>query len=259
MGRDGDDQIQIAAGVGAAAALARHSHALAGPHPGGDLHLELPLGALPAAAVARRARFTVDVARAVAGGAGLLALEAEALARAVEGFVERDLDAGLDVVASAPSPARAAAEQVFQSLEIDGLPSAAASARAGAEIAEDRPEEVGEASGFLRIAVLDVEAAGRSRARLTRGPLSVALPVRAEAVVPPALVRVRQHLVGLVDFLELLGRARDLGHVRMVLARELPVRRLDRLVVSAPVDTEDAVIVLEFHSHMCERAARGPT
>src|SRR5712692_7149927 len=171
VGRDVDDQIQIAAGVGAAAALARHPHALAGPHPGGNLHLELSLGALPAAAVARRAWLAVDVARALAGGAGLLALEAEALARAVERFVERDLDAGLDVVATAPSAARAPPEQVFQSLEVDALPSAAASSRTGAEIAKDRPEEVREASEILRVAVLDVEATGKSRARLTRRPL----------------------------------------------------------------------------------------
>src|SRR5262249_5962089 len=119
MRRDVAARVQAAARAGAAPAFARHPHTLAGPHPGGNLHLELPLRTLPAAAVTRRARLAVHVARAVAGGAGFLALEAEGLAGAVEGFLQRDLDARPHVVTAAATCPRPPPPPIPASLEID--------------------------------------------------------------------------------------------------------------------------------------------
>ncbi len=137
--RHGDRQVEIAATpAGAASALARHPNPGAPLHAGGDLHVEVTAGPLPAAAVARRAGAAVDVAGAAAGGARLVELEREGLPGAVKGLLERDLDRGLHVLA-APSrraPIPAAAEL----LEDVG----AASRATGPEVAEDRPEEVRE-------------------------------------------------------------------------------------------------------------------
>src|SRR5262249_18000663 len=67
-------------------------------------------------------------------------------------------------------------------------------------------------------------------ARPARPGLLVHPPVRAELVVLAALVGVAEHLVRLVDFLELrLGGLVARIDVRMVLARQLPVRLLDFL------------------------------
>src|SRR5213594_2093526 len=115
MRRDGDDQIEVAAAAGPAAAFAGHPHLLARAHAGRDAHVDVAARALPARAVTRRTRLAADVAAAVAGGAGLVQLERERLARAVERLVQRDLDARLDVLAAPPTPGphAAAAEEVF--------------------------------------------------------------------------------------------------------------------------------------------------
>ena len=129
---------------------------------------------------------------------------------------------------------------------------------ARAQIAEDRPEEVREAAEVLGVAVLDAKAARKPRTGLTRPLLGVALPVGSEAVVAATLLRVGQDLVGLVDFLELVRRPGALGDVGVVLAGELPVGRLDRLLVGVPIDAQDAVIVLEFDGHGSRRDPRRP-
>src|SRR5438093_4681707 len=129
--RHGDGEVEIAAVLGTAAALAGHAHALAAAHAGRDLHVDVAPGALPAAAAARRARLAADVARAAARRAGLLHLELECLARAAVRFLERDRHVGLDVVT-----ARAAAEPAGEILEPAAAePRRAAAARGG--VAED--------------------------------------------------------------------------------------------------------------------------
>src|SRR5262249_13143654 len=116
----------------------------------------------------------------------------------------------------------------------------AAPAAPHAEVAEDRAEELREVA---EVAALDRHPASGGGARGGAGELP---PVRAQVVVALALVRVGEHLVGLGDLLEAVGRA--LVDVGVVLARELPVGGLDRLLVSPALDLEGLVVVLEFHS-----------
>jgi hypothetical protein len=80
----------------------------------------------------------------------------------------------------------------------------------------------------------------------------VALPVGAKRVIAPALLGVGEHVVGLVDLLE-LGR-RALGDVGVILPGKLPEGRLDGLVVGGSLHAEDLVVVLVFHvfRHGCD-------
>jgi hypothetical protein len=90
-------------------------------------------------------------------------------------------------------------------------------------------------------AVIEAGAAGRA-------PLLVHPPVGAQLVVLLPLLRIAEHLVGLVDFLELrLGRLVAGVDVGVVLARQLPVRALDLLVGGGLGDPERLVVVLEVH------------
>src|SRR5439155_267870 len=82
-----------------------------------------------------------------------------------------------------------------------------------------------------------------------RRRLGVALPIGPEGIIAPALVGIGQHLVGLGDLPELLGVFFALGDVRVMLAREPSIGRLDALVVGLPVDAEDLVVVLELDGH----------
>src|SRR6266571_1919246 len=117
----------------------------------------------------------------------------------------------------------------------------------GAQVSEDRAEEVGEAPDVAGVsAVLHSEAAaGRASWR----GLGVALPVRSKRIVAPALLGVGENLVRLADFLEALGRVLGLCDVRVVLSCVPPIRGLDRLVVRVPVDSENPVVVLEIDCH----------
>src|SRR6185295_6137605 len=89
------------------------------------------------------------------------------------------------------------------------------------------------------------------------GPgLRVSLPVRTERVVALPLLRVGEHRMSLGDLLEALRRA--LVDVRMMLPGELSVRRLDRLLVGVPRDSQRLVVVLEVHVPRKESGARDP-
>src|SRR5919201_437452 len=158
MRRHRDHQVEIAACAGGAAAFAGHAHPLPRPHAGGDLHLELAHGALPAAAPARGARLAAHVTGAVARRAWLVDLHREALARSLERLLERDLDVRLDVFPRDPAAAVPATEQVLDARSPPRLsPSRAC-------VAEDRPEEIREIAEVTgTAAVLDAEAARRSR------------------------------------------------------------------------------------------------
>ncbi len=164
--------------------------------------------------------------------------------RAAEGIFERQLDLLFDVAPLARRPAA----------------SAASPRRPGARplaAAEEGVEEIGERIGvsehalhlFRRhraesaaarssaaAAVFDVPARRRAGAR---PGLFVRAPVRAELVVLLPLVGIAEHLVRLVDFLELrFGGLVTLIDVRMVLARELAERLLDFFISGRFGDAE---------------------
>src|SRR6185503_14486997 len=225
MRGDGDAQVQVAARAGRAGTLTGDADALAALHAGGDLHVDLALRALPPAAAARGARLSLNVAGAPAHRARLLEVHRERLARAVEGLVERDLDARLDV--------RAARGPIEAFVEPDAS-GAGAAPGVGAKVSEDRAEELGEVAEVAGVsAVLHSEAAS---GRACWWGLGVSLPVRSERIVAAALLGVGENLVGLADLLEAVGRVLGLRDVRVVLPREPAIGGLDRLVVRFPVD-----------------------
>src|SRR4029077_20565581 len=157
-------------------------HAGAGVHAGGDLDVEIPRGLDPAAATTAGAGSPLDVAGPAALRAGLVQLQRHRLARALEGLLQRQLDARLDV-APAPTSRTEAAAQVPQirELELGGSATAGAGAGEAARIAEDRAEEIREASrvallGEAHVAPLERRAAARTRPRAGAG-LRVTLPV----------------------------------------------------------------------------------
>jgi hypothetical protein len=92
-------------------------------------------------------------------------------------------------------------------------------------------------------------AARRFEAWTTGGAgLLVHPPVRAQLVVLLPLVRIAQDFVRLVDLLELaLRRLVARINVRVILARELPVRLLDFFPGRRFGDAERGVVVPEFH------------
>src|SRR6185503_16030274 len=71
----------------------------------------------------------------------------------------------------------------------------------------------------------------------------------AEGVVPGALGGVGQDLVGAGDLLEALLRSRIAVHVRVMLARELPIRAADVLLGRVAGDPQDLVEVADGGHH----------
>src|SRR5438552_8969697 len=234
MRGDRDREIEITAGSRSAGAFARHPHPLAALHAGRNPHLDLSSRSLPAAAAARRARLTLDVTGALTARARLVEVQRERLPRPVKRFLEGDLRVGLDVRAAA---ALAPPEEVFEA-------DAAASRPVRAHVTEDGPEEVREVGATGLTAIVDSKATARAPGR--RG---VALPVWSERVVTLSLLRVRENLVRLADFLEALARVLALRDVRVVLPRQPSVGGLDCLVVRLSVDAQNSVVVLEVDCH----------
>jgi hypothetical protein len=109
-----------------------------------------------------------------------------------------------------------------------------APAAAAAEIAEELVENVGE-GGEAATAAAAAEAAARFEGAV------------AEAVVGGALLRVLQDLVGLVDLLELFGRAFAVA-VGVELHGELAEGGLQLAVAAAPRNAEHLVIVTLGHA-----------
>src|SRR5690606_19718453 len=120
-------------------------------------------------------------------------------------------------------------------------------------------EDLVEVEAFRRAAMAVAVAAGR-RLHLVAG----AGAAGAQLVVGRALLWVAQRLVGFVDGLELLLGTGFLADIRMVLARQPPVRRLDLGVARAGLDAKDVVVVLVLHRGGCpsengpRRCRRGP-
>jgi hypothetical protein len=76
----------------------------------------------------------------------------------------------------------------------------------------------------------------------------VLLPVLSELVVFTAFLGVRQHLVGLVDLFELFfGRLIPGVHIRVVLARQFPIRFFDLIRFGVLADAQCLVVILVFH------------
>jgi hypothetical protein len=81
-----------------------------------------------------------------------------------------------------------------------------------------------------------------------RTEAELVLPVGAEGVVFLALVRIGEHLVGLVDLFEAcLGGLIARIHVGMIFARQLAIRLFDLVACGALLDSEDFVIVFVVH------------
>ena len=81
-------------------------------------------------------------------------------------------------------------------------------------------------------------AARVSTPTLRRAELLALLPVRAECVVPLALLGILEHLIGLTDLLELRLGARLFVHVRVELARQLAIGGLDLVGGRAALHSE---------------------
>src|SRR5581483_11979027 len=162
---------------------------------------------------------------------------------ALEGLCQRDLELGLEVDArrDARASSGTSAEEILRG------ESAAA--------AEERLEEIGEvpetfsverAAGTGLAPVDPVESTavpGAARSVLIAGP------VRADLVVPAALLGIGEDLVGLVDLLEAPLGLRSSVDVRVVLPGQLPVRPLDLLGRRVLRDAEDLVVVLVLDRH----------
>src|SRR5215831_1141257 len=120
---------------------------------------------------------------------------------------------------------------------------AAAGAPAAPGPAAEALEELGEIDEVIEVPFLEPELAlpPRGRAEL------LARPVATELIVRRTLLGVGERLVGLVDLLESLLGVLFLRDVRVVLARELPVRLLDVLLGGVAGDAEDLVVILVFH------------
>src|SRR5262249_37723989 len=115
-----------------------------------------------------------------------------------------------------------------------GAPASAAEQIPEAEDVAEAAEDVLEADEGRRI---EPGAALRAEARVT------------EAIVGRALLRVRQHGVGLRRFLELLfGVLAALITIRMMQQRELPVGGLQIRLGAVTLDAEDFVVVATRHA-----------
>src|SRR4051794_21825338 len=148
----------------------------------------------------------------------------------------RDPDLDLAAAAERQAPPAAGRRLLERELELGATvpaalrePSAAGRAPATAEhaleeVAEDVVSEAAAEAGEAA-----AEAAAGALEPTRAGHVLAGSPVRAEPIVALALLRLAQHFVGLGDLLEAILRSRLLVHVRVVLAREPPVRAPDVL------------------------------
>ena len=229
-----DAQIQIArrTAVAAGFSFAGGAHARAVLDPDRDAH--------------------VDAARVAA------LLDRHAAGRAVIRLFERQLDFVLDVAAllrarRAPLPRRGRLRAAppppknvrKKSENGSSFPNSSCISSSVIVRYAARPAHVDVPGAAARRTAAERVAAGEALALLLR--LFVLAPVRPELVVLPPLVRVAEHLVRLVDFLEArLGRLVARIDVRVVLSRQLPVRLLEFLVRRGLGDAERLVVILEF-------------
>lgn len=88
-------------------------------------------------------------------------------------------------------------------------------------------------------------------ATLSSGPCSfVSLPIGAELIVFATLLRIAQHLVGLVDLFKFcVRRCLVLSHVGVMDARELAKRFLDLIRGRVARDSQLSVVIFEIDRH----------
>ena len=274
MRTDRDRYIQIAcrAAVCAGIALTALLDGLAVVDAGRDVDLELARLAHAALTAALRTRLLDDLAGAAAVRAGALRLEHaerralglghDAGAAAVRaGLRRRALGrAGAAAVATGLDALDRdllfAAEGRLLEGKDNGLANGFAALRCVAALrtaaaeaaAEERTEQVAE--------VAHVEAAAEAACACTAAVARVDA-CKAELVVLCALVLVGQHLIRLVDLLELVGRLGIiLVEVRVVLASQLAVRLFQLVLARALLHAEHLVIV-SFVCHKNITCTRG--
>src|SRR2546426_554469 len=95
----------------------------------------------------------------------------------------------------------------------------------------------------------------KAAAPVRRWPeLLARLPVAAELVVGGALLRILEHLISLLHFLELGFGIRLLAHVRVVFAGQPPVDLLDLIRTGRALHAQNLVVVPIFHEALCSLA-----
>src|SRR5438270_3666214 len=177
-----------------------------------------------------------------AGWAGLGDLGLDRSLPAASRLFERDLDWMLDVLAAVAGRGSAASGAAEVKIETGNAPAALPREKGVEEIAE-----VAIAGGASLTPGLGLILAGKLL--LTLDPL----PVGTQLVVLRSLLRVAEHLIGLIDQLEALGRFRILVDILVILPRQLAVGRLDLLLARRSGDTQGLVVVLVLRSGHCLR------
>ena len=208
----------------------------AGGGGGEHAHGRLPPGLDAAAAVAGGAHLRGSArgtAVALTGGALLAALHGELLLAAEGRLGKGDGDGGADALAplgrvgvapllTAEAAAEKAAENVAQIAEVEACRAVAPSGTAGT------------------CAIAGIHAR------------------EAELVVPGLLIGIGQHLVGLVDLLELLLGLLVAGvHVRVVLPRQLFICLFDLVLRRALADAENLIIITFVFCHRTSLHSKG--
>ena len=207
------DDLAGAAALGAGRCGGKHAHGRLPPH----LHIA---GAVTGGTHLRRG--TRSAAVALTGGALLAALHGNLLLAAESRLGEADGHAGADALAPlgtiAPllTAAEAAAEKAAEDI---------------AQIAEVEARRAVAPSGAA-CAIAGVDAG------------------KTKLVVPRLFLRIGQHLVGLVDLLELLLGLLVAGvHIRVVFAGQLFICFFDLVLRCALTDAKDFVIIAFFLCH----------
>ncbi|RMN76218.1 hypothetical protein ALQ52_04445 [Pseudomonas cannabina pv. alisalensis] len=205
-----DDQVQIPAGTATdtRCALALETNALAVDHARWNLHVQ-GLG---------------DIAHALAVGAVLRHLETDLLGLPGQRFLEEHRQLHFHVLTLASRIAGASALL--------------------RPTTENGTEELGKVRRLFKTASTRPRTALPARRGLERTALSTVL---AQFIVLGALVRAAEHLVGFGRFLEFVFGAGLLADVGMVLAGQLAVGGLDRLVVRSGLNVKYLVVVFEIH------------
>ena len=176
-----------------------------------------------------------------------VAPKGDLLLRAVQRFLERDEQVGLDVL-----PARLRPRETRPYCRRDcPAPRRPASG-------EELLEEIAEPGAAKARPAVAKSTAAASTAPAGRRLLPPALlPVRAESVVLLALIGIAQHLVGFVDLLELRLRPfLVLGNVGVMLAGELAEGFADLVVRRGLRDAEGGIVILVLHRHKFGRRYR---
>jgi len=168
---------------------------------------------------------------------------------AMQRFLERNHNIGLDIAAAGRT-----------GIGAESAGAAAAESRLSATAAEKLLKEIAKPGAIElelnpsvapRVTMKTASARTLSRAPIGRRLKSARLvPIRPKPIVFRALFPVAQHFVSLVDLLKFfLGRLLVLGHIGMVLARQLSKRALDFVVRGCLGQTKRFVIISELHRH----------